>query len=56
MDTLSVRGKPLPDSFMAGLRGKNLAEQAANDVKTAEFLSKVERLYVRDGTLHILSK
>jgi hypothetical protein len=56
MDTLSVRGKPLPDSFMAGLRGKNLAEQAANDAKTVELLSKVERLYVRDGTLHIVSK
>jgi hypothetical protein len=56
MDSLSVRGKQVPESFMAGLRTKNLAEQAANKPETAALLEKLESLSVRDGKLTIKAK
>lgn len=56
MDQLSVRGKPLPEPFMAGIRGQNLAENAANDPKAQAALEKIESISVRDGKLRIVSK
>lgn len=56
MDSLSVRGKPLPDSFMAGIRGKNLAEDATKKPEAAALLEKLDSITVRDGALHIVSK
>lgn len=56
MDTLSVRDKPLPEKFMAGLRNKNLAEDAAKNPKNAELLAKIESISVRDSTLRIKAK
>lgn len=56
MDTLSVRGKPLPEPFMAGIRGKNLAEEAVKDPKNMAALEKIGSISVRDGKLRIVSK
>lgn len=56
MDALSVRGKQLPEPFMAGIRGKNLAEDVAKNPKTVEALGKIESISVRDGKLHIQAK
>ena len=56
MDTLSVRDKTVPDKFMAGLRNKNLAEDAAKNPKNAEFLAKIESVSVREGKLRIRAK
>jgi hypothetical protein len=56
MDKLSVRGKPLPEPFMAGIRSKNLAEDASKNPKTVEALAKIDSVSVRDGKLRIVSK
>jgi hypothetical protein len=56
LDELSVRGKPVPDSFMAGIRAKNLAEEAAKKPESAALLEKLESVSVRDGKLIIKSK
>ncbi len=56
MDSLSVRDKPVPDSFMAGLRAKNLAEEAAEKPESAALLEKLESVSVRDGKITITSK
>ena len=56
MDQLSVRGKPLPEPFMMGIRGKNLAEEAAKNPKNVEALEKIDSISVRDGKLRIVSK
>lgn len=56
MDQLSVRGKPLPEPFMMGIRGKNLAEEAAKKPKNVEALEKIDSISVRAGKLRIVSK
>lgn len=56
LDSLSVRGKPVPDSFMAGLRAKNLSEEAVKKPETAALLEKLESVSVHDGKLTIKSK
>jgi hypothetical protein len=56
MDSLSVRGKPIPDSFMAGVRGKNLAEDAAKNPETTALMQKIDSVSVRDGKLRIVAK
>ena len=56
LDALSVRGKPIPESFMAGIRSKNLAEDAAKKPETAALLEKLDSVTVRDGKLSIKSK
>jgi len=56
MDTLSVRDKTLPDRVMAGLRNKNLAEEAAKTPENAALLAKLESVTVRDSTLRIKAK
>ena len=54
--SLEVNGKPLPEQFMAGLRQKNLAEDAARDPKNAAALAKIERLELKDGQAIITPK
>ena len=56
MDALSVRDKALPEKLMAGLRNKNLAEDAAKKPETAALLAKLDSVTVRDGKLRIKSK
>lgn len=56
MDALVVRDKPIPESFMAGIRSKNLAEDATKKPETAELLQKLDSVAVREGKLHIKSK
>ncbi len=56
MDALSVRGQPVPDQYMAGIRSKNLAEDATKKPETAALLQKLESVTVRDGTLRIVAK
>jgi len=56
MDALSVRDKPVPEKFMAGIRSKNLAEDATKKPETAALLQKLDSVAVRDGKLHIKSK
>lgn len=56
MDELSVRGKEVPDAFMKGLRGKNLAEKAYTNPQSAAVMERLESIVVRDGKLHIRAK
>ena len=56
IDTLSVRGKPVPDQFMSAIRSRNLAEKVAEEPKTAEVLQKLDSVSVRDGQLVIKAK
>ena len=48
VDNAKVNGKPVPEDLMKGLRNQNLAKDAYNDPKTAEFLRKFERLTIDD--------
>ena len=56
MDALSVRGKAVPEQFMAGIRSKNLAEEATKKPETAALLERLDSVTVRDGKLRIKSK
>jgi hypothetical protein len=49
VDDAEVNGKAVPEEFMNGLRKQNLAKDAYNDVKTAEFLRKFESLTIDDN-------
>lgn len=56
MDALSVRGQPVPEQFMAGIRSKNLAEEATKKPEDAALLQKLDSVTVRDGKLCIKAK
>ena len=56
MDSLSVRGKPVPEQFMGTIRTRNLAEKAFENPKVAAVLEKLESVTVRDGKLVIKAK
>lgn len=56
MDSLSVRGKPVPEQFMKTIRTKNLAEKAFENPRAAAVLEKLESVTVRDGKLVIQAK
>ena len=56
MDSVSLNGKAPSETVMAGLRGKNLAEDANKQPEQAAVLDKVESVAVRDGALRIVSK
>ncbi len=51
--SVEVKGKPLPEDFMAGLRSRNLAENAIKDPETAAMLAKIESLDIKDGEVII---
>ncbi len=50
---VSVKGKPLPESFMSKLRHENLAKDAYKDPKHAELIRKLDRIEVKDGRMFI---
>jgi len=56
MDTLTVRGKALPDQLMNAIRSRNLAEKAFENPKAAAVLQKLDSVAVRDGKLFVKAK
>ncbi|HEV3163976.1 MAG TPA: hypothetical protein VGZ22_08075 [Isosphaeraceae bacterium] len=56
IDSLSVKGKPLPPEVMAGLRGKNLAEDMNKDPENVKALEKLESIEVKDGKIIIKAR
>ena len=54
--SVEVRGKPLPEQFMAGLRSRNLAADATNNPDTAAAISKIESLEIKGGQVIITPK
>jgi hypothetical protein len=56
LDSLEVKGKPMPEKFMAGLRGQNMAANANNDPKESAFISRFESILVTNGTIILKAK
>src|ERR1041385_392572 len=44
-----VKGRPLPDTILGGLRQENLAKDFSQDPQTANAIKKFEGLQVKDG-------
>jgi len=55
-DALTVKGKPLPDSFMQHVRVENFAQEFNQDPKYKPALDKLETIQVKDGKLIITPK
>ncbi len=55
-ETLAAKGKTLPENFMRGFRGQNLAEQYEQDVKVRSTLDKLEAIQVGDGKVTFTPK
>ncbi len=51
-----VNGRPLSEQFLAGIRGKNLAEDATKNPDNAALLAKLESVQVKDGKIIITPK
>ena len=50
---LVVKGQPAPDAFMSAIKGQNLAEDNKIKSEESKFLSKIQRLDVKDGKIII---
>ena len=55
LDSLEIKGKPLPAKFSGWFKGKNLFENAQMDPEAQKFINRISRLEVKDGKL-ILEK
>jgi hypothetical protein len=55
-DEVTVKGEPLPDSFMKSFWNKNLAEDWEKGEGIAKTLRRLERVEVKDGKLIITAK
>jgi hypothetical protein len=51
-----INGRPISEQFMAGIRGKNLAEDATKNPDNADLLAKLESIQVKDGKIIITAK
>jgi hypothetical protein len=56
VQTLTVKGKPLPASFMNGLRMQNFASGMQNDTNLAAIVSRLQTIQVKDGKLLLVPK
>jgi hypothetical protein len=54
--SLSAKGKPLPETFMNRIQPQNFAFKLDHDPKAQEILNKVQDVQVRDGKLVIIPK
>jgi hypothetical protein len=54
--SLSVKGRPLPEKFMAGLRTQNFADGWTNDVNLNEAIAKLEEIKIEAGRLIVIPK
>jgi hypothetical protein len=54
--SVEVKGNPLPEQFMAGLRSKNLAADVTRNPDTAAAIAKIESLEIKDGQVIITPK
>jgi hypothetical protein len=51
-----VRGQPLPEEFMSQLRGRNLAQDAADDPDVASKLRNIESIRVESGQVVVQTR
>ncbi len=56
IDSLEVKGKPLPESVMAKLRAQNFAENFEKNPTNAAAISRYESIVIKDSTLTIQPK
>jgi hypothetical protein len=56
VQTLTVKGKPVPASFMNGLRMQNLAAGTQNDSNIVAIVSHLQGIQVKDGKLLLVPK
>jgi hypothetical protein len=56
LQSLEVKGKPLPPAFLQALRKENLAKEAYNDKDNAKFLNRLDGLKILDGALTLIGK
>jgi hypothetical protein len=52
-ESLSVKGKPLPDQFMQSIRGQNFADSWTNDEGFQEALGKLQEIKIENGKLFV---
>ena len=56
LDSVEVKGEPLPESFMQRLRSENLAKNAFENEELALVIEKLESITVENGQLYIVPK
>ncbi|HXT12417.1 MAG TPA: hypothetical protein VN873_12710 [Candidatus Angelobacter sp.] len=54
--SLFVKGRPLPEKFMANIRSENFADSWTNDVQLTQALAKLQEVKVEDGKLIVIPK
>jgi hypothetical protein len=55
-ESLEVKGKRLPETFMAELRKHNLAQDATKGAETAAAIQKLESIEVKDGVVTVKAR
>jgi hypothetical protein len=56
MQSLEVKGKPVPEDFMTGLRAQNLTLHLPGMPELATLLGQLERIEVKDGAITVVRK
>jgi hypothetical protein len=56
VQTLTVKGKPLPASFINGLRLQNLAAGTQNDTNIVALVSRLQDIQIKNGKLLLVPK
>jgi hypothetical protein len=56
VQSLTVKGKPLPPSIMTGLRAQNFAANAQNDPNIAPVLNHLQDIQLKNGQLLLIPK
>ena len=56
IDQIEVKGKPLPEQFMSGLRQANFAQNAQNDPSNSAAIGRFETIEIKDGKIVITPK
>jgi hypothetical protein len=54
--SLQVKGRPLPENFMAPLRTENFADAWTNDTDFNQALAKLEEVKIENGKLMVIPK
>lgn len=56
LQSLQVKGKEIPEQFLAQIRKENLAKDVYRDPKNAEFIGKLESIVVKDGRIMVKAR
>lgn len=56
IDSLSVKGKALPEEFMKGIRSENFARNAMENPKTRATIGRLESIEIADGKIILVPR